>query len=167
MAAATCLAFAAASTCFAAFNDSDTLPQKLDIPVAVEPAKHNPEGKLYCSINRDEFIKDLRKLQTHTNCTNKTCVDFIRLFGKYFGEDQVPTHNESFQTCDKKLKEAAGVNVLELHGCPTCNRHVYLPTSKETHCPHCGGGRYDTQGKPKEVCFHKSFLLYIKQICFV
>jgi hypothetical protein len=115
----------------------------------VDHRRDDAEERLYSAINSEEFTKDIRKLQARTKCTNKTCVDFIRLFGKYVGEDKVA---KGFHTCDKKLKEAAGVNVLQLHGCTTCNRHVFLPSSKATHCPHCGGARYDAQGKPNEVC---------------
>ena len=107
------------------------------------------------AVNGQEFVKDLRKLQARTKCTSKTLVDFIRLFGKYVGEEgAVP---KGFQTCDKKLKKAAGVELLELHGCTACHRHVFLPSSKATHCPRCGGARYDAQGKPNEV----SYIIYI------
>ena len=92
------------------------------------------------------------KLQSRTKCTNSTCVDFIRLFAKYFGDDNVSTHAKSYQTCDRKLKEAAGVEVLELHGYIKCDRHVFLPSSTETLCPNCGACRYDARGKPNEVC---------------
>ena len=125
--------------------------RRFNIPVATASHLNNPEEKLYCAVNREEFFKDLRKLQAKTKCTNKTCVNFIRLFDKYVGEDQVST---GFQTCDRKLKEAAGVNVLELHGCTKCNNHVFLPTSKRTHCPKCGDARYATNGKAKEVCLN-------------
>ena len=114
--------------------------------------KASAAKKLCCAINRDEFITDVRKLQSRTKCTNSTCVDFIRLFAKYFGDDNVPTHAKSYQTCDRKLKEAAGVEVLELHGCIKCDRHVFLPSSTETLCPNCGACRYDARGKPNEVC---------------
>lgn len=153
----------AAATCFLVCNDNNKLlPPKVEVPptssrfcfnpVEVPASRVNPEEKLYCAVNRDEFLKDLRKLQTKTKCTDKTCLNFIRLFGKYVGEDQVPTARTGFQTCDRKLKEAAGVNVLELNGCTKCNNHVFLPTSKRTHCPKCGDARYDTNGKAKEVC---------------
>ena len=131
------------TTCFLVCNDSNKfLPPKVEMPpqynipgnassrrIKVEvPVSHfnNPEEKLYCAVNREEFIKDLWKLQAKTKCTDKTCLNFIRLFGKYVGEDQVPTCRTSFQNCDKKLKEASGVNVLEeLNGCTKCNNHVF------------------------------------------
>ena len=60
----------------------------------------------------------------------------------------------TFTACDKQLKEAAGITVIELHGCnnPKCNKHVYGPEDKSTHCPCCGESRFDETGTPKEVC---------------
>ena len=163
----------AATAAFVVSNNCDKLPLKFDVPpqynfqveghpratngVKAPPREcyYNAEEKVYGAINQEEFLKDVRKLQARTKCTHKTCVHFIELFTKYFGEDKVP---HGFGSCDKKLKEAAGVNVIELHGCTACNRHVFLP-SKRTHCPHCGGARYDAKGKPKEVL--RLFILYI------
>ena len=158
----------AVSTCFVVCNGSEKLlPHKLQLPsqcnipvkatrrppnnpVQVPPRQCNdPEERLYSAINQDEFLKDLRKLQARTKCTHKTCLNFIQLFAKYVGEDSVP---KGFWNCDKKLKKAAGVDVIVLHGCTSCNRHVFLPTSTRTHCPNCGGARYNAKGKPNEVC---------------
>ena len=109
---------------------------------------NDPEEQLYCSINPREFMRDVRKLQQRTKCTNKTCVDFIRLFSKHVGDDKVP---KGFDSCDKELKQAAGVDCIELNGCTGCNQHVYSHEDKRTHCPLCGFARCDEHGKAKEV----------------
>lgn len=120
--------------------------------------RKNAEERLYSATNHEEFLKDLRKLQARTKCTNITCVNFIQLFTKYVGEAK---GQKGFRACDKKLKEAAGVDVIELHGCKKCNRHVFLPNSARTSCPHCGGVRYDAKGKPQEVCLILNLYLNI------
>lgn len=161
----------AAATWFLVCNNSNKLlPRKVEapphqyyipgngrdnIPVAAVPPSHfnnNAEEKLFCSLNREEFLKDLRKLQTKTKCTDNTVLNFIHLFSKYVGEDEVPTGRKGFHNADRKLKEAAGVNCLVLNGCTKCNKHVFLPSSKLQNCPKCGDARYDTNGKAKEVC---------------
>ena len=137
----------AAATCFLVCNDSNKLlPPKVEapseyyiprkassrrdnIPVsAVPPTSHfnNAEEKLYSSVNREEFLKDLRKLQAKTKCTDKTCLNFIHLFSKYVGEHEVPTGRKGFHSTDRKLKEAAGVNCLELDAVYTYYVRVVL-----------------------------------------
>ena len=109
---------------------------------------HDREEKLYSSVNHDEFIRDVRQLQHRAKCTNTTCVDFIRLFSKYIGDDKCP---KGFAACDKELKKAAGVDCIVLNGCIQCNRHVYSHKDRRTHCPLCGFARYDDNGKANEV----------------
>ena len=59
---------------------------------------------------------------------------------------------KDFVKCDKRLKEAAGIQVVELHGCGQCEGHVYGPGDKRTECPCCGAARYNaTTGKAHEV----------------
>ena len=59
---------------------------------------------------------------------------------------------KDFVKCDKGLKEAAGIQVVELHGCEQCDGHVYGPGDKRRECPCCGAARYDaTTGKAHEV----------------
>ena len=98
-------------------------------------------------MNPEEFLKDLRKLQQRTKCTETTCLNVIDLFEKYVGEDILPS---GFFACDKSLTEAAGLEVIELHGCTKCP-HVYTPQDKQLNCPHCGCSRYDVKDNPKEV----------------
>ena len=167
----------AATTFFVACNDRN-LPRKLPSQYNIAPRasnnnqvkmpphqRNNAEERLYSATNHEEFLKDLRKLQARTKCTNTTCVNFIQLFTKYVGEAK---GQKGFRACDKKLKEAAGVDVIELHGCKKCNRHVFLPNSARTRCPHCGGARYDAKGKPQEVClifkfvFEYMFTIYLR-----
>lgn len=155
----------AAAAAFVVSNGCEKLPLQFDVPpqyniqvegqpratnngVKAPPREcYNAEEQVYGAINQEEFLKDVRKLQARTKCTHKTCVHFIELFTKYFRQDKA---QYGFGSCDRKLKEAAGVDIIELHGCTACNRHVFLP-SKRTHCPHCGGARYDAKGMPKEV----------------
>lgn len=110
-----------------------------------------PESKceeaVYESLDAEELNRNLRLLQHKHKCTDKTCLDFISLFSQYVDGD-IPA---GFTECDKKLKEAAGVEVVELHGCGKCNAHVYGPEDKRAHCPRCGEPRYAANGKPTEV----------------
>ena len=106
--------------------------------------------QLYCAGNQEELLREIRKVQQRTKCTNTTCLDFIALFSKYFGEGKLPT---TFDACDKELKKAAGVDVFTLNGCIGCHRHVYGPEDARDHCPRCGYERYNANtGKPHEVC---------------
>ena len=107
------------------------------------------EELVYESIDAEEFARDLRRLQHKNKFTDKTCLDFISLFSQYV-EGHVPA---GFTECDKKLKEAAGVEVIELHGCSKCHGHVYGPEDKRVDCPCCGAARYKA-GKPTEVCMY-------------
>ena len=120
-----------------------------------------PEAKyeevVYESLDEEEFVRDLRRLQHKNKFTNKTCLDFISLFSQYVDGGKVPA---GFTECDKKLKEAAGVKVIELHGCKS-NCHVYGPEDERTHCPCCGAERYDADtGKPTEVCMFQRLFIY-------
>ena len=74
-------------------------------------------------------------------------MEFIQLFEQYLDGD-LPA---DFVKCDKTLKEAAGLDVLELNGCAKCHGHVYGPDDKRTECPCCGAARYDATGKAHEV----------------
>ena len=107
-------------------------------------------------VDGDEFVQSVRKVQYRTNCTTKTCLEFIQLFEQYL-DAKLPT---DFGKCDKVLKEAAGVDVLTLNGCPKCHGHVYGPKDKRTECPCCGAARYDANGKAHEVlCVWFCFLI--------
>ena len=114
-----------------------------------------PEAKyeevVYESLDADEFVRDLRRLQHKNKFTDKTCLDFISLFSTYVNGGHIPA---GFTECDKKLKEAAGIQVIELHGCSKCHGHVYGPDDKSTHCPCCGAARYEAETcKPTEVVY--------------
>jgi len=131
----------AAAAAFVVSNGCDKLPLQFDVPpqyniqvegppratnngVKAPPRQcNNAEEQVYGAINQEEFLKDVRKLQARTKCTHNTCVHFIELFTKYVGQDKTP---HGFGSCDKKLKEAAGVDIIELHGCTACNRHVFF-----------------------------------------
>ena len=119
-------------------------------PFCHEPAPYGCEEFIYEAVDAEEFSRNLRALQHKNRFSNKTCLDFINLFSQYVDGD-LPA---GFTECDKKLKEAAGGEVIELHGCSNskCNGHVYGPEDKRTHCPCCGEARYCTEtGKAKEV----------------
>ena len=109
------------------------------------------EKVVYKSLDAGKFARDLLRLQHKNKFTDKTCLDFISLFSQYV-DGHIPA---GFTECDKKLKKAAGIEVIELHGCSNseCHGHVYGPEDKRTCCPCCGSTRYvaDT-GKPTEVC---------------
>lgn len=101
----------------------------------------------------ESFCKDVRSFQQRSKCSDATCADIVRTIGKYLNF-QVPDVHEY----DKKLQEEAGTSFLRLNGCPSCHKHVYMPTDRATHCPTiksdgtvCGHPRYDDAGKPFEV----------------
>ena len=122
-----------------------------DDPFCHEPAPDESkfESLVYESVDAEEFTKNLRRLQHKHRFSDKTCLSFINLFSQYVDGD-IPA---GFKVCDKVLKEAAGVQVIELHGCSNskCNGHVYGPEDKRTHCPCCGEARYCQTGKATEV----------------
>ena len=126
-----------------------------------------PEAKyeevVYESLDTDEFVRDLRRLQHKNKFTDKTCLDLISLFSTYVDGGHIPA---GFTECDKKLKEAAGIQVIELHGCSKCHGHVYGPDDKSTHCPRCGAARYEAEtGKPTEVvCMY--YVVLVSMIYF-
>ena len=102
----------------------------------------------------DELCVDLRRLQQRCKCSDATCDEILRTLSKYLSLGDTT----NFRKCDKKMHDMAGTTVLRLNGCPKCNKHVYLPTDKESSCPHvnedgqvCGHSRYDADGKPLEV----------------
>lgn len=102
----------------------------------------------------DNFCADLRRLQQRSGCSDAACDDIVRTFQKYLGIDAP----KNFRSYDKSMQQAAGAKMLRLNGCPSCKRHVYLPTDKEQCCPRikangsvCGHPRYDDEGKPLEV----------------
>ena len=100
----------------------------------------------------DELCVDLRRLQQRTKCTDATCEDFVKTFGKYLG--LCDTFQFKRNKTDERLHNLAGATVLRLNGCPKCDRHVYLPDDKHQICPRCGHNRYDEKGKPLEVLLH-------------
>ncbi len=98
-------------------------------------------------IDRQKFVQNVRKVQHRTHCTTKTCLEFIQLFEEYV-DGKLP---KDFVKADKKLKQAAGIDVVELNGCSKCHGHVYGSGDKRVECPCCGASRYDAKGKAHEV----------------
>ena len=115
------------------------------IPVCVASNKPPPPPE----IDRQKFVRNVRNVQHRTNCTTKTCLEFIKLFEQYV-EGDLPS---DFVKCDTTLKKAAGVDVIELNGCAKCHGHVYGLDDKRTECPCCRASRYDVKDKAQEVCF--------------
>ena len=75
-------------------------------------------------------------IQRQTGCSHKAIKSMINsVCGK------IP--RATVVKMDKKLKDGGGGMCLQLNGCVNCNRHVFLPYSKETCCPKCGGARFD------------------------
>ena len=100
-------------------------------------------------IDRQKFVQNVRKVQHRTHCTTQTCLEFIHLFEQYV-DGVLP---KDFVKADKKLKQAAGIDVIELNGCSACHGHVYGPEDQREKCPCCGASRYDAKGKAQEVLF--------------
>ena len=96
------------------------------------------------------FYHDVRLLQKRTRCSNYVCQEFVHAFKKYAQPKSVK-RKTTLKLFDKKSIKAAGVKYIVLHGCPKCNRHVYLQEDKDTNCPICGYSRYDEIGQPYEV----------------
>ena len=108
-------------------------------------------------MNHDCFFQEVRMLQRKTRCSNFVCNEFVRTFQKFAPPDAV---KKSIHRFDTKAKRAAGSNYIVLHGCPGCNRHVYLPQDKQKRCPFikedgtiCGHPRFDSKGQALEVIF--------------
>ena len=141
---------------------SNNIPQKKPAaqPKAYAPERYEDgcwsedeeEDIIYADDDPNELFRDLRGLQQRTNCSNTTCLEFIKLYNKHVDEDgNLP---KTFAACDKELKEAAGATFLELHGCTECNGFVFTPQDKRDACPCCGHARYDSNGKPNERVFY-------------
>ena len=92
-------------------------------------------------------------MQRKTKCTNKTCLEFINLFSKHVDNYEC---NKTFAACDKELKEAAGVEFIQIDGCVGFNRFVFSPKDKRTECPCCGHARYSSDGKALEASNYSS-----------
>ena len=108
-------------------------------------------------MNADLFFHEVRMLQRKTRCSDFVCNEFVRTYRKFAPPAAAKTSLHEFDT---KAKRAAGCNYIVLHGCPGCNRHVYLPTDKQKRCPFikkdgtvCGHPRFDEKGKALEVIF--------------
>ena len=128
--------------------------KRFDQPFCHEPEITPETIYRYGSLDPEEFIRDVRQLQHKNKCSDKTCVDFISLFNQYV-DGKTPS---GFTTCDNKLKEAAGIEVIELNGCSKCHEHVYGSDDKRTHCPCCGEARNDAKtGKATEGCLPAVF----------
>ena len=138
-------------TAFVACNEASTpCPAATKKCVAPATCATSPRELQKTDIDRQEFVKNVRKVQHRTHCTTKTCLEFIQLFEQYV-DGQLP---KDFVKADKKLKQAAGIDVIELNGCSACHGHVYGPEDKRAECPCCGASRYDAKGKAQEVlCF--------------
>ena len=107
-------------------------------------------------------------LQRKTRCSDFVCNEFVRTYRKFAPPAAVKKNLHEFDT---KAKRAAECNYIVLHGCPRCNRHVYLPTDKQKRCPFikkdgtvCGHPRFDEKGKALEVIF--CFTTRAVVICF-
>ena len=103
----------------------------------------------------DEFYQKVRLLQRRTKCSNFVCKQFVDLF-RQNAEDK--NNLGSLSSFDKKSKRVAGVNYLALHGCPSCNKHVYTHKDKNKVCPFikangtvCGHPRYSEQNEPLDT----------------
>ena len=56
---------------------------------------------------------------------------------------------------DREMAEASGVEKVILHGCVSCNDHVYSPEDKRVNCPRCGGARYkDNNRTANEIVYY-------------
>ena len=99
----------------------------------------------------EEIVKqlcvDLRRIQQRNKCTDRLCSDVVLTLGKYL--NVTPTN---FRKYDKIMQKEAGMHFLALNGCPRCKKFVFVPTDSRQICPVCGGPRYDSKGKPLEVC---------------
>ena len=101
----------------------------------------------------------MRLLQRRTRCSNFVCEEFVKTYKK-FSPDPVKTRTVKtrIREFDNRAKNAAGCNYIILHGCPECNRHIYLPTDKAKSCPFvkddgnvCAHPRFNEHGKAIEV----------------
>lgn len=99
----------------------------------------------------DEFCVSIRRLQKRTGCSDAACHDMVKTFRKYLRMD-VPSFN--LKGTDKKMREAAGTEVLRLNGCIGCHKVVFLPDGKAKVCPRCAHSRYDSKGHPWEEVFY-------------
>ena len=106
------------------------------------------------------FFQDLRRLQNRCKCTEAMCADIVTTFGKYMGIKPDVSFKYGAKKLDKKLQAEAGIECLQLHGCPACHKFVYMPSDKRTTCPFvkkdgatCGHSRFDENNKPREVRF--------------
>ena len=107
----------------------------------------------------DNFCVDIRRLQQKFKCSDATCDEVVKLFGKYFGNQET-----NFRQADGKIAKASGTKMLRLHGCVNvrCKGYVFLPSDKLKNCPKCGQARYDHNGKPFEVnCLFHAFCLLV------
>ena len=101
----------------------------------------------------ERFFADVRCLQSRSKCTEAMCVDIVSTFSKYMNVKPADFRTQS-RKADRKMQQKAGVKCMEIHGCVDCNKFVYTPDDRRTHCPRpqCGGARFDINGKPREVC---------------
>ncbi len=104
------------------------------------------------SMTTDEkFYQKVRLLQRRTKCSNFVCNEFVQLF-RQSAEDK--ENFGSLSSFDKKAKHAAGVQYLVIHGCPSCNRHIYTQKDESSACPLCGHPRYSEEHEPLEVAIY-------------
>ena len=101
----------------------------------------------------ENFYHQVRLLQRRTKCSNYVCQQFAKVLKSQKGR--------GIKAFDKKAKAAAGVDYIELHGCPKCNKHVYRPCDKLKYCPHinddsttCGHPRFNGANQPFEKAFY-------------
>jgi hypothetical protein len=99
----------------------------------------------------ERFFADLRSLQNRSNCSEAMCADIVSTFAKYM-HVQPEVFRTQARKADRKMQEKAGVKCMELHGCVGCDKFVYTPDDRHTHCPRCGDARFDINNKPREVC---------------
>ena len=60
----------------------------------------------------------------------------------------------TFQKTDRIIKAASGASCLRLHGCVSCDHHVYHPSDVDQTCPRCDYPRYNDSGKPNELVWY-------------
>ena len=140
------------------FPQANNNPPKEQALQTSLPLFHDPSKPQFTS-DPQEFFRDVRQLQHRNKCSTKTCLDVIQLFEKYLAHGELPA---GFTKCDKELKEAAGVGVIELNGCPDCHGHVYGPGDESTECPCCGKARYEADGKTAREVVTSHLCYYLK-----
>ena len=78
----------------------------------------------------DAFYQKVRLIQRRTRCSNYVCAEFVKIYRKMHAA-QEGKEFATLKSFDTKCKNAAASNYLVLHGCPSCNKYIYLgPTGR-------------------------------------